>query len=213
MEIKIALDESGNFGIDGDYIVVGGIQVSNEKPIINFMKNQELRFRKAYPHHFEHEEIKHTNSFPAMRYYYIQKIVEKSEAIHYCISNKTKCDQTMLRDENILYNYMVFRIVKRIVTSNEGMSKLTLLLDNRTIKITRRDSLVDYLKGKLYFDLGRPDIELEVTMLNSKHSRLIQAADFIAGCVYHFYTHKNKLCYNLIKDKLDCKYRYPYNNF
>ncbi|MCJ1779898.1 DUF3800 domain-containing protein [Mammaliicoccus sciuri] len=213
MEIKIALDESGNFGIDGDYIVVGGIQISDDKPLKNFMKKQELRFKKMYPKNFLDKEIKHTNSFPAMRYYYIQKIVEKSEAIHYCTSNKTKCDQSMLKDENILYNYMVFRIVKRIITKNPTISKLTLLLDNRTTKITRRDSLVDYLKGKIYFDLNRPDLELNVTMLDSKNSRLIQAADFIAGCVYHYYTHNNELCYNFIKEKLDCKYHYPYNDF
>ncbi|MFI3378727.1 DUF3800 domain-containing protein [Mammaliicoccus sciuri] len=213
MEIKIALDESGNFGIDGDYIVVGGIQISDDKPLKNFMKNQELRFRNKHPKNFEGKEIKHTNSFPAMRHYYIQKIVEKSEAIHYCTSNKTMCDQSMLKDENILYNYMVFRIVKRIVTKNQSLSKLTLLLDNRTTKITRRDSLVDYLKGKIYFDLNRPDLKLDVIMLDSQNSRLIQAADFIAGCVYHFYTHNNELCYNLIKEKLDCKYHYPYNYF
>ncbi|RIL46640.1 DUF3800 domain-containing protein [Mammaliicoccus fleurettii] len=213
MEIKIALDESGNFGIDGDYIVVGGIQISDDKPLKNFMKNQELRFRNKHPKNFKDKEIKHTNSFPAMRHYYIQKIVEKSEAIHYCTSNKTMCDQSMLKDENILYNYMVFRIVKRIVTKNQSLSKLTLLLDNRTTKITRRDSLVDYLKGKIYFDLNRPDLKLDVRMLDSQNSRLIQAADFIAGCVYHFYTHNNELCYNLIKEKLDCKYHYPYNYF
>ncbi|MFI3547356.1 DUF3800 domain-containing protein [Mammaliicoccus sciuri] len=213
MEIKIALDESGNFGIDGDYIVVGGIQISDDKSLKNFMKNQELRFRNKHPKNFEGKEIKHTNSFPAMRHYYIQKIVEKSEAIHYCTSNKTMCDQSMLKDENILYNYMVFRIVKRIVTKNQSLSKLTLLLDNRTTKITRRDSLVDYLKGKIYFDLNRPDLKLDVIMLDSQNSRLIQAADFIAGCVYHFYTHNNELCYNLIKEKLDCKYHYPYNYF
>lgn len=213
MEIKIALDESGNFGIDGDYIVVGGIQISDDKSLKNFMKNQELRFRNKHPKNFEGKEIKHTNSFPAMRHYYIQKIVEKSEAIHYCTSNKTMCDQSMLKDENILYNYMVFRIVKRIVTKNQSLCKLTLLLDNRTTKITRRDSLVDYLKGKIYFDLNRPDLKLDVIMLDSQNSRLIQAADFIAGCVYHFYTHNNELCYNLIKEKLDCKYHYPYNYF
>lgn len=213
MEIKIALDESGNFGIDGDYIVVGDIQISDDKPLKNFIKNQELRFRNKHPKNFEGKEIKHTNSFPAMRHYYIQKIVEKSEAIHYCTSNKTMCDQSMLKDENILYNYMVFRIVKRIVTKNQSLSKLTLLLDNRTTKITRRDSLVDYLKGKIYFDLNRPDLKLDVIMLDSQNSRLIQAADFIAGCVYHFYTHNNELCYNLIKEKLDCKYHYPYNYF
>ncbi len=213
MEVKVALDESGNFGKDGDYIVVGGIQVSNGKPLLNFMKKQELKFRKLYPLKFENEEIKHTNSFPAMRHHYIEKIAEKSEAIHYCTANKTKCDPQMLKDENILYNYMVFRIVKRIVTNNRNLNRLILLLDNRTIKITRSDSLVDYLKGKIYFDLGRPDVELNVQMLDSKNSRLIQSADFIAGAVYHYYTHNKGLCYNLIKKKLDCKYHYPYNNF
>jgi hypothetical protein len=50
-------------------------------------------------------------------------------------------------------------------------------------------------------------------MFDSKQSRVIQAADFIAGCIYHFYTHDNDLCYNLIKENLDCSYHYPYNNF
>lgn len=77
MEIKIALDESGNFGIDGDYIVVGGIQISDDKPLKNFMKNQELRFQNKHPKNFKDKEIKHTNSFPAMRYYYIQKNCRK----------------------------------------------------------------------------------------------------------------------------------------
>ncbi|HEH7944432.1 DUF3800 domain-containing protein [Staphylococcus aureus] len=213
MEIKVALDESGNFGQDGDYVVVGGLQVFNSKPIHNFMKKQELKFRKMYPENFEGKEIKHNNSYPAMRYHYINKIVEKTEKIHYCTSNKRKCDPKMLEDENILYNYMVFRIVKRIIIQNPTLEKLTLLLDNRTTKITRRDSLVDYLKGKVYFDLNRPDVELMVIMLDSENSRLIQAADFIAGSVYHYYTYNNNLCYNLLKEKLDCKYHYPYNDF
>ncbi|WP_432202402.1 DUF3800 domain-containing protein [Staphylococcus warneri] len=213
MEIKIALDESGNFGKDGDYVVVGGLQVSDGKSVRNFIKRQELKFRKMYPNAFLDEEIKHNNSYPAMRHHYINKIVEKSDKIHYCVSNKRNCDQNMLDDENILYNYMVFRIVKRIIIQNPNLKKLFLLLDNRTTKITRRDSLVDYLKGKIYFDLERPDIELIVEMLDSKSSRLIQAADFIAGSVYHYYTHNNKLCYNLLETKLDCKYHYPYNNF
>lgn len=213
MEIKIALDESGNFGKDEDYVVVGGLQVSDGKSVRNFIKRQELKFRKMYPNAFLDEEIKHNNSYPAMRHHYINKIVEKSDKIHYCVSNKRNCDQNMLDDENILYNYMVFRIVKRIIIQNPNLKKLFLLLDNRTTKITRRDSLVDYLKGKIYFDLERPDIELIVEMLDSKSSRLIQAADFIAGSVYHYYTHNNKLCYNLLETKLDCKYHYPYNNF
>ncbi|KTW18668.1 DUF3800 domain-containing protein [Staphylococcus warneri] len=213
MEIKIALDESGNFGKDGDYVVVGGLQVSDGKSVRNFIKRKELKFRKMYPNAFLDEEIKHNNSYPAMRHHYINKIVEKSDKIHYCVSNKRNCDQNMLDDENILYNYMVFRIVKRIIIQNPNLKKLFLLLDNRTTKITRRDSLVDYLKGKIYFDLERPDIELIVEMLDSKSSRLIQAADFIAGSVYHYYTHNNKLCYNLLETKLDCKYHYPYNNF
>ena len=213
MDIKIVLDESGNFGKDGDYIAVGGIQVSNGKSIQNFMKKQELKFRKKYPKDFKDEEIKHNNSYPAMRYYYINKIVEKSDKIHYCVSNKRNCDPKMLDDENILYNYMVFRIVKRVIIQHPNLQKLFLLLDNRTTKITRRDSLVDYLKGKIYFDLERPDVELIVDMLDSEKSRLIQAADFIAGCVRHYYTYNNSLCYNLIKSKLDCKYHYPYNNF
>ncbi|UEX89677.1 DUF3800 domain-containing protein [Staphylococcus ratti] len=213
MEIKVALDESGNFGRDGEYVVVGGLQVINSKPIQNFMKKQELKFKKMYPKDFEIQEIKHNNSYPAMKHHYINKIVEKAEKIHYCISNKRNCDPKMLEDENILYNYMVFRIVKRIITQNPDLKKLTLLLDNRTTKITRRDSLVDYLKGKVYFDLNRPDVELIVKMLDSENSRLIQAADFIAGSIYHYYTYNNSLCYNLLKEKLDCKYHYPYNNF
>lgn len=213
MEIKVALDESGNFGRDGDYLVVGGLQVLNAKPIQNFMKKQELKFRKMYPKNFEMQEIKHNNSYPAMKHHYINKIVEKAEKIHYFISNKRNCDPKMLEDENILYNYMVFRIVKRIITQNPNLKKLTLFLDNRTTKITRRDSLVDYLKGKVYFDLNRPDVELVVKMLDSENSRLIQAADFIAGSVYHHYTYNNSLCYNLLEEKLDCNYHYPYNDF
>ncbi len=213
MDIKIVLDESGSFGKDGDYIVVGGLQVSNGKSIQNFMKKQELKFQKMYPGDFAEKEIKHNNSYPAMKHHYINKIVEKSDKIHYCVSNKRNCDQKMLDDENILYNYMVFRIVKRVIMQNPSLQKLSLLLDERTTKITRRDSLVDYLKGKIYFDLERPDVELMVYMEDSENSRLIQAADFIAGCVHHYYTHNNNLCYNLIKSKLDCKYHYPYNNF
>lgn len=57
----------------------------------------------------------------------------------------------------------------------------------RTTKITRRDSLVDYLKGKIYFDLERPDVELIVDMLDSKKSR------FISSC--RFYC---KLCTSLL---------------
>lgn len=212
-EINIALDESGNFGSDGDYIVVGGLQYYSTKPIANFMKRQELKFRKLYPNSFEREEIKHTNAFPAMRFYYIDKIVEKSECLHYCVSNKKRIDKGMLDDENILYNYMVYRIVNRVIAKNNNVKKLNLILDNRTVKITRRDGLTDYIKGKVYFDLNRPDIEINITMFDSKQSRVIQAADFIAGCVYHYYTHKNYLCYNVVKKKLDCSYRYPYNDF
>lgn len=211
--INIALDESGNFGSDGDYIVVGGIQYYRGKPISNFIKNQELKFRKRYPKFFAEEEIKHTNAFPAMRHYYVDKIKEKSDCVHYCVANKKNIDPAMLDDENILYNYMVYRIVTRVIRQNPNIKKLNLVLDNRTIKITRREGLMDYIKGKVYFDMNRPDIDINIKMFDSKDSRVIQAADFIAGCVYHFYTHDNSLCYNLIKDKLDCAYRYPYNNF
>lgn len=213
MEINIALDESGNFGSDGNYVVVGGLQVSNKKSIANFMKNQELRFRKLYPSSFENVEIKHSNSFPGMRYYYIEKLVEKADCFHYCVTNKNNVDPGMLRDENILYNYMVFRIVNRVIQQNKNVKKLNILLDNRTIKITRRDGLTDYIKGKVYIDLNRPDIEIDIRMIDSKDSRLVQSADFIAGCVYHYYTHRKDLCYNLIKEKLDCCYHYPYNDF
>ncbi|PTK72386.1 hypothetical protein BUZ26_00265 [Staphylococcus haemolyticus] len=182
--------------------------------LVNYIqKKQELKFQEMYPGDFAEKEIKHNNSYPAMKHHYINKIVEKSDKIHYCVSNKRNCDQKMLDDENILYNYMVFRIVKRVIMQNPSLQKLSLLLDERTTKITRRDSLVDYLKSKIYFDLERPDVELMVYMEDSENSRLIQAADFIAGCVHHYYTHNNNLCYNLIKSKLDCKYHYPYNNF
>ncbi|UJS27758.1 DUF3800 domain-containing protein [Macrococcoides canis] len=213
MEINIALDESGNFGDDGGFVIVGGVQVSNKKSVSNFMKNQELRFRKKYPQKFSNVEIKHKNSFPAMRYYYIEKIAQKVDCFHYCATNKNNIDKSMLEDENILYNYMVYRIVLRVIRQNPKIKKLNIILDQRTTKITRRDGLTDYIKGKVFFDLKRPDINLTITMFDSEHNRLIQAADFIAGCAYHYYTHENDLCYNLIKEKLDCCYHYPYNNF
>lgn len=211
-QVNIALDESGNFGKEGDYIVVGGIQYTNSKPIKNFMKKQELKFREMYPV-FENKEIKHTNAYPAMRHHYINNIVKKSEFIHYCVSNKRKVDNGMLNDENILYNYMVYRIVYRVIYKNPDLKELNLLLDNRTTKITRRRSLNDYIKAKVYFDIERPDITINIDMLDSVNSRVIQAADFIAGSIYQYYTHNNELCYNIFREKLDCAYRYPYNDF
>lgn len=96
------------------------------------------------------------------------------------IVNKTNVRSHIRADPNKLYNYMTSLVVPNYVGSEE---KIEFIPDERSIKVKSGNSLVDYLKIKLWFDYGFKTI-IENNPGVSRENYNLQFVDWVAHCIW-----------------------------
>ena len=117
-----------------------------------------------------------------------------------------------IENVNILYNYFIKLLVKRLATLNliTSQANLIIKLDNKTIKVGSINTLEEYLQGEFYFDTK---INLDkVYYIDSANNFEIQLADFICNYYWRCYEKESIKTTNINFMKVKILY-FPRHNF
>lgn len=207
-KIILNLDESGNFGKKGRYFTIACVETCNSKPLINVMKKAVVKTKKTFTQ-FENEcEIKASDAFPPIKEYFIRKITSKEDVgIRYIVADLHHVKPALLKDENLLYNYMLSFLVLP-VARKRNLKELIINLDKRTIKVQSTNSFENYIKIKANYEMNL-GVEITVNYVESHNSYCIQAADFVANAVNSYYEYNHSYYYDMLETKIVKKERFP----
>ena len=159
-------------------------------------------------------EIKAVDAYPAVKYHILECIVSKNASISYIVVDLEHVKPKLLEDKNILYNFVMKLLLDRIITAKDKGTKINILCDNKTTKITSRNSFEDYIK--IHFNCEKDyDIDLNVKYLDSDagDAFIIQAADYVANAIYSHYEYSNDIYFKVIKPKIKIVNRFPHEKF
>ena len=117
--------------------------------------------------------------------------------------------------ENIAYNLLIKNLLKYILTYKKEIlptKDIILYLDNRSVKVKYMNELETYLEWELT-DLF--DKDFTVYYKNSKESREVQMADYLANAIYGKYNYINteKTSSKIIGLESVITSRFPYKDF
>ena len=87
---------------------------------------------------------------------------------------------------------------------------VTILLDNHSTKVKSINSLADYIKIKAYTQWNY-NHSLTLCYVDSKESKVVQAADMVANAIYAKYTYGRHHFYNMLT--LRDSIRFPFEKF
>ncbi len=118
--------------------------------------------------------------------------------LHAIVVKKQNVQPHIQGDGNKLYNYMIkLALIKRMAKHD----LVTLMPDQRSIKVESGNSLPDYLQTELWFT------EKAITTLickpqDSAHSRGVQFADFISGIIQSRYERNDSHAFRVLAPRL-----------
>ena len=189
-KVTIFVDESGNMGTDGRYFVIAIFVPQNAKRISHVMKRfcikNNLQEVKAFQLTFTQKQ-QIFNKLNSEDDYIVSYIVLDKHNIN---------NKRLFEDKNLLYSYLFSRLIKNsIVESKEDIS---IILDDRLIKVGSINSLCDYIKIEAFTQWGYQN-NLDIRYMDSKNSKNIQAVDVIANAIYAHYTYGKNHFYNMLK--------------
>ena len=103
----IIFDESGNLGSSGRYFVIACIDTKEAKSLHNIMKRKLGLAKNKFPQLNIHaNEIKAKDAYPCVKYHILESIIKKNLSISYIVIDLNHVEENLLKDKNILYNYV-----------------------------------------------------------------------------------------------------------
>jgi hypothetical protein len=196
------VDESGDLGTKGRYFVITMIAPQRSKRISNFMR--KFCARNIIP------EIKASQlSFSQKTIIFNRLCSANDYTVSYIVADKLNIDnRKILEDKNLCYNYLFSFLVKKTIKSTS--EDITILFDNHSTKVKSINSLADYIKLKAYTQWGYKN-NLNICYVDSKNSKIVQAADVVSNAIYANYTYGKKHFYNMLTISESIKF--PYSKF
>lgn len=203
--MKIFIDESGDLGWTLDkpnrkggssrYITLTGIVISSEdeKYIIRFIKDIYIKYRLT-----PNIEKKGANFLPEHANFIsnqLNKIITKSNSfkIISITVNKSKVFDSLRKDKNIFYNYVLGLLLKPEIMQHEDVE---IILDKRTIKVSHGESFPDYIKTEIW---GQGlDINISCKFVESINNKLIWFADWYANFIWRNHEDSEDNAYKIL---------------
>lgn len=177
------IDESGDLGFgpgSSKFFVVAVVCVNSgmQAALKRFVRKYRtaLRLPRQVEMKAKATKLVHRRSF-------CRGLAQLSCSAHYVVVNKRKVKARLRNDTNILYNYVSGLILAPLMAA---LKHATIQLDCRTIKVASGNSLHDYLRIKLWFEMNS-QVNVRFSYLDSRECLGIQAADFVANAVYRKY--------------------------
>ena len=220
-EINLFIDESGNLGSQGRFFLICAleIQCNNSKTVSRRVARLINKFkkRKRIPKSIE---LKGWSLTETDRSYLIERILSKDIKVRYIVLDKNKTTMLLKKgdDKNACYNYLIQLLVRNIIDTYKSIVKISLYLDNRSVKIGNRLSLKPYLYNKLILEqlesiTNVKRVEFEINYLESESCYLIQCTDIICNSIFKKYNSNNNHFYKEIKPYIIHESKFPSKNF
>ncbi len=212
----IIFDESGNLGSSGRYFVIACIDTHSYKSLHNIMERKLGIARQMFPEIIQghSHEIKAKDAHPCVKYHILECIASKEVSISYIVLDKKYAKETLMKDKNIMYNYLSKILLTRMISKADSGTTIHILCDNHTTKITSLNSFADYIKIQFNYEQDL-DINLDVLYLDSdsEDAYVIQAADYVANAVWTKYEYGYDLYADRLKNKFLIQEKFPYRKF
>ena len=211
----LIFDESGNLGLDGRYFVIACIDTKMSKSLHNVMKNKLRQAKKLFSELTKHaHEVKANEAYPCVKYHILESIASKDLSISYIVADLRHTDENLLRDKNIMYNYLMKLLISKLVDENDRNKRLNIICDKKTTKVASTNSFSDYIKLYLNYECEY-NIDLNVLYLDSDagDAYIVQAADYVANAIYTQYEYDNTVYSNCIQNKIRVRNQFPRGQF
>ncbi len=199
---KLFIDESGNLGKKDRFFVIAMLTPQRSKRIVNFIKRFIAKNNSI-------TEIKANSLDFVNKQNLLNKLNQANDCgISYIVADKNHIEPRLFSDKNLCYNYLLsFLLKKTIKYSNEDVC---VLLDNHSIKVKSINSLCEYIKIKAITEWNF-NYNLDISYVDSKNSKVIQATDIVANAVYAKYNYNKSHLYNILK--IDESIKFPNAKF
>lgn len=212
MERYLIFDESGNLGSQGRYFVIACIDTYDQKSLHNIMHKKlgvaKTMFKKLAALHAN--EIKAKDAYPCIKYHILECIARKNLGISYVVADLHHVRPDLLKDKNILYNYLMRLIIEKLVTEKDNGTTINIICDNHTTKVASANSFSDYIKLYLLYEKDL-HLNLKIKYMDSdaKNAYIVQAADYVANALYGYYEYGDALYFSRFKYKIKNALLFP----
>lgn len=208
MPMNIYIDESGDLGWKLDkpnrhggsskFIAITGIIISKneEKYISRFITDIYKKYNLT-----PNIEKKGANFSPEHSSFITSqienKIINKSTSfkIISITVNKSKVFNSLRKDKNIFYNYILGLLLKPEIIQLESAE---IILDKRTIKVSHGESFPDYIKTEIWG--SGLDINISCAFLESTNNKMIWFADWYANFIWRKHEDNESSSYEQLKN-------------
>jgi hypothetical protein len=212
----LIFDESGNLGVSGRYFIIACIDTKNAKSLHNIMKRKlkvaKTKFQELGSLHAH--EIKAKDAYPCIKYHLLECITSKELSISYIVVDLQHTEKRLLKDKNIMYNFASKILISKLITKKDEGSTINIIFDNKTSKISSKDSLKDYIIANLIYEQGLDvTIHFEYKDSDAKDAFIVQASDYVANALYGKYEYGDDVYSKLLDDKLNIVQHFPYKEF
>ncbi|MCM1053807.1 MAG: DUF3800 domain-containing protein [Ruminococcus sp.] len=220
--INLYMDESGNLGNGmGRYFLICALEVRNdEAKSLGKRAGRVINRFKIHYNISKSTEIKGWKLSDEQRKELISSILFKGINVRYIVLDLKQTTMLLRKadDKNACFNYLVQLIVKRLLQDYPSLEKVTLYLDNRSVKIGNRLSLKPYLYNKLVLEklektTNVKRIEFETNYMESESCYLIEWADILANALYKKYNSNINNYYRMIKPYIVFESKFPSKSF
>jgi hypothetical protein len=203
--MRIYIDESGDLGWTLDkpnrnggsskFITITGIVIrtDEEKYISRFITEIYKKYNLT-----TNIEKKGANFIPEHSNFItnqLHKIFTKSDSLK-IISitvNKAKVFDSLRKDKNIFYNYVLGLLLKSEIVHHNDVE---IVLDKRTIKVSHGESFPDYIKTEIW---GQGlDINISCEFVESTKNKMIWFADWYANFIWRKHEDNESSTYDLL---------------
>ena len=209
--MKIYIDESGDLGFTekaSPYFVIAALIVREPLAIRRcFAKIRRNRLRKKYR---ELPEFKFNNSSPEIKKRILTCIASADVDIAYCVLRKEQVYPHLRSNHQIVYNYLTGSLISHIIQRFSILGDVEITVD-KSLNGIQREAFDQYLVYKTFEKNQTYDsavIRIDIEHADSRTEPCIQAADFIAGALHHYYRTDDTTYTNLIHAKVALAFDY-----
>jgi len=199
--VIIYLDESGDLGFSpgsSKYFVITFIAIKDNTPLKRAVRKVKKKHRLAPSF-----ELKGNTTPPKIKEDLLKRIASLDIEIYAIVMKKSKVSKRLRQDTNILYNYVLGRIVVPYICepSQAQESVVTIVVDRRVVSITSGFKLDEYLAYKVWYE-NLAEVDIEILHEDSKWTLSLQAADVVCNSIFRKYESGDERFYNLIRGKI-----------
>jgi hypothetical protein len=203
--VKIFIDESGDLGFtekSSKFFVVAALIVHDHLPIHRcFKKIRQNKLKKKFK---DLPEFKFNNSGKEIKSRVLKCIAKSDVEIAYSVLRKDMVIPRLRDKHTILYNYLIGSLISKISQKHLVDGDVDIIVD-KSLNGIQREMFDQYLLYKMIE--GNHAIQFDLPPITIDHvdsctDPCIQAVDFVAGALHHYYRNDDDTYFQIIDERI-----------